>query len=43
MVPTNLERVTVALAIGMLGIDDGSGSLDFVLWMHTEWCTVEEV
>ena len=23
MVPTNLERVTVALASGMLGIDDG--------------------
>ena len=23
MVPTNLERVTVALASGMLGVDDG--------------------
>lgn len=43
MVPTNLERVTVALAIGMLGIDDDCGSSDVVLWMHTERCTVEEV
>ena len=25
MVPTNLERVTVALASGMLGVDDGLG------------------
>ena len=36
MVPTNLERVTVALAIGMLVTDDDCGSSDVESKGHTE-------
>ena len=36
MVPTNLERVTVALASGMLAMMDGCASSDVLTGMHTE-------